>query len=105
MKVLHRRMRYVDRRTVQPRPKEAAAVYGTPEHKIWSTAVKKRDGWKCVVCGDRTSRLYADHVIEIEDGGSATDVRNGQTLCAVHHAEKTARERARRASESGMSNQ
>jgi hypothetical protein len=104
MKLAVRRIRYADRRTVQPRPKEAAEVYGTPEHTAWATAVKKRDGWRCRVCGDSSGRLYADHVVEIYDGGSATDIRNGQTLCAKHHAEKTARERARRAAESGISN-
>jgi 5-methylcytosine-specific restriction enzyme A len=105
MKIIDRRRPAADRRTLSPRPKEAAAVYGTPEHTAWATAVKKRDCWRCVKCGDSTSRLYADHIIEIDDGGSATDVGNGQTLCAKHHGEKTVKERARRARESGMSNQ
>lgn len=104
MKIIDRRIPTKDRR-MPARPKEAAAVYGTSEHFAWAKAVKDRDGWKCRVCGESSGRLYADHIVEIEDGGSASDIRNGQTLCGKHHGEKTAKERAKRAKESGISNQ
>lgn len=45
---------------------------------------------QCRVCGT-TEDLEADHIIEIADGGSATDPANGQTLCRPHHQKKTAR--------------
>lgn len=97
MKIIDRRRSTLDRRTVRPRVKEAAAVYGTPEYRAWALAVKERAGWKCEVCGTRQGRLYADHIVEIEDGGAPFDDRNGQCLCHAHHQQKTARERAKRA--------
>jgi 5-methylcytosine-specific restriction protein A len=33
--------------------------------------------------------MYADHIIELRDGGHPFDPRNGQCLCAVHHEKKT----------------
>lgn len=76
----------------------AAAHYQTPEHRAWRAAVLKRDGYRCVRCGARGAgvRLFADHVVEIEDRGAALDVDNGQTLCGAHHNEKTAASRAAR---------
>lgn len=97
MKIVDRRLATLDRRTVRPRAKEAAAVYGTPEYRAWAVAVKQRARWRCEKCGSRHGRLYADHIVEIQDGGAPFDVSNGQALCAPHHAEKTAQERAKRA--------
>ena len=34
-------------------------------------------------------RMYADHIVEIKDGGSILDVTNGQCLCYSHHTIKT----------------
>lgn len=97
MKIADRRRAAPDRRTVRPREKEAKAVYSTPEYRAWAVAVKQRAGWRCEVCGTREGRLYADHIVEIEDGGAPFDVRNGSTKCASCHQKKTARERANRA--------
>ncbi len=99
MKVVNRNRTTVDRRTVRPREKVAAPDYTTPEHRAWARGVKERAGWKCQVCGAR-GLLYADHIIEIQDGGARLDPGNGQALCARHHSEKTAAVRAGRAAES-----
>lgn len=104
MRIASRSIRYADRRTVKPRPKEADAVYGTPEYAAWALAVKKRAGFRCEMCGTRDGRMYADHIVEIQDGGAPFDPKNGQCLCAADHVKKTAEQRARRARESGMSN-
>ena len=73
--------------------------YQTPEHKAWRRAVLDRAGWRCqaiLISGERCKnaapghRLYADHIVEIEDGGSPTDLDNGQCLCHAHHGAKTA---------------
>jgi len=48
------------------------------------TAILKRDGNKCVLCGKTPAddiRLEVDHIIEFEDGGETT-YENGQTVCA-----------------------
>lgn len=84
-------------------PKQVDGHYGTAAHKDWARRVKQRAKWRCehvdhngVRCEHRypKHKLYADHVIEIRDGGAALDLSNGQCLCAVHHSEKTAQERA-----------
>lgn len=97
LKIIDRRLTTVDRRTVRPREKIAAAIYSTPEYKAWALAVKERARWSCEECGTRSGRLYADHIVELEDGGAPFDVQNGQCLCHQHHSEKTVRERAKRA--------
>lgn len=82
--------------------------YQTPEHKAWRIAVLKRAGWRCQaigISGERCKnaapdhRLYADHIVEIEDGGSPTNLGNGQCLCHAHHTMKTALMRSERARE------
>jgi hypothetical protein len=89
-------------------PKVKAAVYTTPSFRLWRNAVVRRAGARCeaVVDGHRCSmaapdhRVYADHVIEISDGGSVLDINNGQCLCASHHELKTVAARYRRLSRS-----
>ena len=56
----------------------------TKEDKDWANAVKERDGWKCVVCGD-TNRLNAHHIIVRENHETKFDVQNGLSLCPTHH--------------------
>lgn len=74
------------------------AHYRTSDHVAWAKAVKARDNYHCVRCGAGGDgvRLYADHVVELADGGAKLDVANGQTLCAPCHAAKTQRAKAAR---------
>jgi 5-methylcytosine-specific restriction enzyme A len=81
-------------------PKVRAAVYGTPLHRAWAAEVIRRSGG---MCQDRActnpyagGRLFADHVVELRDGGSF-DLANGVALCGSCHTRKTLVERARRA--------
>ncbi len=49
--------------------------------------IKKRDGYKCVICGASTNNgveLHVDHIKPKQYGGKAT-IENGQTLCAKHN--------------------
>jgi 5-methylcytosine-specific restriction protein A len=98
------RLPVLDLRTARPAPKVADRELLTGDHRAWREAVLQRAGHRCewvehgVRC-DRTvadHRLYADHVVERQDGGAALDVANGKCLCASHHGLKTFRERARR---------
>ena len=53
-------------------------------------AIKKRDGYRCVICGDSGeagNELHVDHIKPRDKGGSAT-VENGQTLCSMHNMRK-----------------
>jgi 5-methylcytosine-specific restriction protein A len=85
-------------------PKVKAEVYTTPAFRLWRNAVVRRAGARCeaVVDGHRCTkaypehRMYADHAIELRDGGSLLDINNGQCLCSSHHQIKTIDARIRR---------
>lgn len=52
--------------------------------------IKKRDGYKCVVCGlgvENGVELHVDHILSKDKGGKAT-LENGQTLCSKHNFRK-----------------
>lgn len=91
------------RRVATP-PKVAADVYQSPEYRQWREAVIARAGRRCEVVTDGKrcwkrephNRMFADHKVEIRDGGARFDVNNGQCLCGAHHTAKTAQERAKR---------
>jgi hypothetical protein len=83
-------------RTVALPPKERAEIYATDEHVAWSSAVRTRAGWQCERCGRKDGRMFADHIIELSDGGQPHDLSNGQCLCGSCHTTKTMHERAKR---------
>jgi hypothetical protein len=56
----------------------------TSEDKAWATAVKQRDDFKCVICGN-PERLNAHHIIVRENHETKYDVMNGLSLCPKHH--------------------
>lgn len=91
------RVATLDTRRVQPPPKVADAHYLSAEHQAWRDAVIERAGGQCewLVNGQRcarkapTHRMFADHKVEIQDGGAKLDLDNGQCLCGAHHTVKT----------------
>lgn len=90
------RLGALDTRTARAMPKQAAAHYLTPEHRAWRTAVLARAGGCCQACARSGVRLFADHVVEMQDGGAPLDLSNGQALCGACHTRKTAAARAAR---------
>jgi hypothetical protein len=84
--------------------KQADAYYLTPQHRAWCRYIVMRAGRRCEAIdgGLRCTkawpqhRLFADHVVELQDGGAPLDPNNGQCLCSSHHNIKTMRERAKR---------
>jgi len=79
-------------------PKVKATVYTTPQYRVWRATVVGRAQGRCEYHdhhGHRCSRaqpehrMFADHIVEIHDGGSVLDVSNGQCLCYSHHTIKT----------------
>jgi 5-methylcytosine-specific restriction endonuclease McrA len=79
---------------LQARPNRAH--YDSLEHKAWRRVVRQRAGQRCQGCGRTGCRLFADHIVELRDGGDPLDLRNGQALCGSCHAIKTAAARASR---------
>ena len=98
--------RMFNNHVVQREPKRADPLYLTQQYAIWRQAVAARAGYRCqaVDNGRRCRkampdhRLFADHVVELQDGGAAFDPANGQCLCGAHHTVKTMAARAKRLS-------
>ena len=72
-------------------PKTVASWYLTPEHRAWSKVVIERAGHQCQDCGRSGTRLFADHIVELSDGGARLDPANGAARCGSCHGSKTAR--------------
>ena len=96
--------RVLDTRTAKPPPKRADADLLTASHQAWRMAVLRRAGYQCEAiergqrCPKRAPahRLFADHIIERQDGGELLSLSNGQALCSSHHVRKTNEHRAKR---------
>jgi predicted restriction endonuclease len=63
----------------------------TPQLEVFPTNIKKeifkRDGYKCVICGQGRQQgfeIHADHIKPRSLGGQNT-LENGQTLCSPHN--------------------
>jgi 5-methylcytosine-specific restriction enzyme A len=103
-------VRAVDIRTIRPPAKIKDPIYNSPQFQAWRTQVIARAGGRCEYVdnqGDRcpkarpAHRMYADHIVELKDGGSLLNPANGQCLCASHHELKTAAVRRQRTEWSG----
>ena len=99
------RLRQIDTSTTRLPPKLVDPIYNTPEFQAWRVLVLDRAGRRCEAvdrhghrCTNATPHctVYADHIIELRDGGLPFDPANGQCLCAMHHTNKTIAMRHRR---------
>lgn len=90
------RVKPIDTRRIKPPEKVVESFYSTSQWKETAAAVRKRDGYKCVRCGEAQGRLYVDHIVERKDGGADYDHGNLETLCASHHTQKTHAEAVKR---------
>jgi 5-methylcytosine-specific restriction enzyme A len=103
---LRPRLAVADLRTARPPDKRTDPHYLTAEHRAWRKAVIDRAGGRCEeidALGRRCEkseangdRMFADHVHELQDGGSRFDAANGKCRCGRHHTLKTNAERDRR---------
>lgn len=96
-------MATLDTRAVKPPPKVADEHYQTSGHRDWREAVIRRAGGRCeyvdasgLRCGRAERRMFADHKVELKDGGAPLDPANGWCLCGSHHTLKTAAARTAR---------
>lgn len=95
------RLMTANARRVSVAPKVADDIYSTPEYQAWrDRVVKLADGYcqdrECKEPNRKPSRLFADHVVELRDGGAPFDVNNGLARCGSCHTRKTLIERAKR---------
>ena len=73
-------------------------AYGTrSEWQTTCAAVKKRDGYKCTMCGrpEHEQGLTVDHIVEVSRGGQ-TAMHNLRTLCFTCHANRPSHKRAKK---------
>ena len=104
VRMLGGRLSTVDLRRVKPVEKQRESLYSTPEFLAWRELIVERAGRRCeaVDHGQRCrkaepyNRMFADHIIEVRDGGALFDPANGQCLCGSHHTLKTNAARAAR---------
>jgi len=97
-------LKVIGGRRVAALPKEALPLYHAPEYRVWRETVIARAGGRCeeIVDGKRCwkaaprHRMFADHKVEVRDGGALFDPENGRCLCGAHHTAKTAKARAER---------
>lgn len=102
--IVNTRLASIGGRRVATPPKQAQSLYHSAPYRIWREAVIARAGRRCeeIVDGQRCRkgepyhRMFADHKIEVRDGGDLFDVANGQCLCGAHHTAKTMRAKAAR---------
>src|SRR5262245_9718402 len=89
-------VRAIDTSTTPLPPRQIDVVYDTPQYRAWRAQVVARADGQCEATehGHRCTRaqpqyrMFADHIIELKDGGHPFDVSNGQCLCYRHHTLK-----------------
>lgn len=98
LKVLRQRLPRHEMYVARPLPtaKHTNPFYSRPEFRRWRAQVLQRARRRCewvldngAVCGVSNPKMYADHIVELSDGGAEFDPSNGQCLCASHHTFKT----------------
>jgi hypothetical protein len=101
IKMIGPRVATIDTRAAKPPPKTADPIYSTPEYQEWRARVIARAKGICEWpgCGRKERRMFADHKVELADGGAPFDPANGQCLCGSHHTIKTNEARAKRMAE------
>lgn len=86
------------RRSAQYRHEARARSYGVPVEKVLREEVFARDGWRCMVCGNRTPKKWLgtthprapelDHRVPLAKGGGHVWA-NAQTSCRRCNGKKT----------------
>jgi hypothetical protein len=52
---------------------------------MWSLMVRIRDGFTCKMCGKKTDRAQASHIVGRSNWAVRWDINNGVTLCFYCH--------------------
>jgi 5-methylcytosine-specific restriction endonuclease McrA len=65
---------------------EHLLIRWSPRMREWSKTILQRDGYKCVICGERSQKLHADHIKPFSIFHDLRfDLDNGRTLCQPCH--------------------
>jgi 5-methylcytosine-specific restriction endonuclease McrA len=90
------RLPVFDLTSAKPAPKTTNPFYLTPEWRDVVALVRQSRPPCCAQCRRTGVRLFADHIIELQDGGDPYDTTGIQLLCSACHSRKTVAARARR---------
>ena len=91
-----------DTRRLKAARKPSSSIYYTKEWRALVGRLIAERGRRCQLCGGPTAmigkpvRIYADHIVELEDGGDPFAKSNIQLLDGRCHTTKTAAARASR---------
>jgi 5-methylcytosine-specific restriction enzyme A len=96
LRSLPNRIALLDTRSAKLPPKRADPFYLSPEWRDLVADLLRLRGRRCQQCGRTNTRIYADHILELADGGARLDHSNVQLLCGACHTRKSQAERARR---------
>ena len=93
-------MRLLEQRSALPPAKVADSFYTSPEWRALMADIIAERGPRCEdkACSRTTppTRIYGDHIVELQDGGAPLDRRNVLLRCGSCHTRKTAETRAAR---------
>jgi 5-methylcytosine-specific restriction enzyme A len=87
---------------IRPPAKVVDPFYDSPEWRTLVARIISSRGRRCEQCGrthdeaGQPIRVYADHIVEIKDGGPLLDPTNVQLKCGPCHGAKTQAERTKR---------
>ncbi|QXZ79650.1 HNH endonuclease [Rhizobium sp. L51/94] len=97
LKTISITLRCIDARTVKvPTKQRGSDLYVSKDwHTLRDGLIAKR-GRRCERCGRTKTRIFGDHIVELQDGGAPLDETNVELLCGSCHTEKTAAARAKR---------
>ena len=90
------------RQKVELKPKQAKPFYLSQEWRALMITIRKQRGNQChdpdhppgIPRG--RGRIYGDHIVELNDGGTALDPSNIMLRCPSCHQRKTAQQRIAR---------
>jgi 5-methylcytosine-specific restriction enzyme A len=98
--------RRIDSKVLKVKSKEVEPFYKSSDYLRWREIVIAKAGYRCEALDEGTGRrclkseprhrMFADHIIERQDGGAPFDPANGKCLCGGHHTFKTVQARASR---------
>ena len=88
----------LDLRTALPPAKTAEPFYASQGWRALMARLLAERGRRCEepACGRSGTRIFGDHIVELQDGGAPLDPANVRLLCGSCHTAKTARARAAR---------
>jgi 5-methylcytosine-specific restriction protein A len=98
MHTLRPRIAVANLMTAKPPLKMANGFYSSRQWIELRDQVRREAGGRCQApgCGRIETRMFVDHIQELQDGGAHLERSNAWLLCGSCHTRKSSAERARR---------